>query len=76
MKTAVVETVCTCKADLPPCNWSRLVVPYLRNELCQSGGDGEAKSAGCVQRATGFKQLALYCTHPLILGSLKVRDCT
>ncbi len=73
LKTAIVETVCKCEADLPPCNWSRLLVPYLRNELCQGEGDAEATSAVCVQRVAGFKQLTQYCTHPLILGSLKVR---
>lgn len=69
---AVLESVTKCSCELPPCNWSHVVVPYLRSELCEKSENVGPIIALCMQKLTGFQQLAQYCTQPLILSCLKV----
>ncbi len=69
---AVLECVSTCVYELPPCNWSRLVVPYVRSVLCEGCDGVDTLLSLCANKSTGFKQFVEYCTQPLIVSLLKV----
>lgn len=69
----VLQSVAQCSCELPPCNWSGFVVPYLRSVLCEDGVEGvDTLVALCVRKSTGFQQCLQYCTQPLILSQFKV----
>lgn len=71
---AVLYAVVTSgEGDLPPVNWSHLLVPCLRAGLCFHDDSLEKMCVTSLKQSCGFQQLLGYCIHPLVVTHLQVR---
>lgn len=73
LSCAILRTVSSVKGEVPPVDWSRLLVPCLRAALCSRDRDQlQREVISCLKRVFGFQQLMVYCVQPLIVGHLQV----